>query len=151
MHTQCALCETVNKSSQYTHECQFSRLCRGSGIDRSIYLVFLLVLPFPPSVSFHQCSMLHIHLHLDTTTVIRTSGQNLGKFKQSNALLYIVRVLSRTSTFTMSILRGLVCGEHRRMLHGWSQDGAHIGLQPNVNLILYSMFIIVCRLHETNT
>jgi len=36
--------------------------------------------------------MLHIHLHLDTTTIIRTSGRNLGKFKQSNALLDIVKV-----------------------------------------------------------
>ena len=35
--------------------------------------------------------MLHIHLHLDTT-IIRTGGRNLGKFKQSNALLDIVRV-----------------------------------------------------------
>jgi len=95
--------------------------------------------------------MIHIHLHIDATTIIRTSGRNPGKFKQINALLDIVRVQSRIITFTTSILKGLICGEHHRMFHGWRQDGVHIGLSSDINLILYTVFIIVLRLHQTST
>jgi hypothetical protein len=112
--------------------------------DRSIY--FSQRRRFSPSSALSPVSvlppMLHIHLHLDA--IIRTSGRNLGKFKQCNAPLDIVRVDSSTSNFTMSILRGLIRGEHHRMLHGWRQDGAHIGLQSNINLLLYS-FINWCH------
>jgi hypothetical protein len=45
--------------------------------------VFLLVLRFPPSVSFHQCYT-HTHTHTHTHVVLtrRTNGPSLGTFQK---------------------------------------------------------------------
>ena len=112
------------KTHTYTPLLQNITWFQDRSIDRSIY--FSWRRRFSPSPALSPVSvlppMIHIHLHIDATTIIRTSGRNLGTFKQSNALLDIVRVESRTSTCTMSILRGLICGEHHQMPHGWIQD-----------------------------
>jgi len=130
---------------------QFSRQYHSTNVPYSfihlpptLYKVFLPVLPFPLSVSFHQCS---IPIHSSTTDAVYCSSPSpsvspvstIPPMLNTHSLIYQRRCMFFSQYFSFPC-----------QYHSTNAPYPFINLPPTLYNVFYQYFRFPCQYHSTN-